>query len=88
MFRGVTMTGDVTYRKIDDAGLHIETGGRPQTLKVDTIVVCAGQESADDALSLAQSLGKPVHMIGGVDKPQQLDAVKAIEDGTRLALFL
>jgi len=88
MFRGVTMTGDVTYRKIDDAGLHIEAGGKPQTLKVDTIVVCAGQESADDALSLARSLGKPVHAIGGVDKPQQLDAVRAIEDGMRLALSL
>lgn len=88
MFRGVTMTGDVTYLKIDDAGLHIEAGGKPQTLEVDTIVVCAGQEPADDALSFARSLGKPVHAIGGVDKPQQLDAVRAIEDGTRLALSL
>lgn len=88
MFRGVTMSGDVTYLKIDEAGLHIEAGGKPQTLKVDTIVVCAGQEATDDALSLARSLGKPVHAIGGVDKPQQLDAVRAIEDGTRLALAL
>ena len=82
------MTGDVTYKRIDDAGLHIEVGVHAQVIKADTIVVCAGQEPAREVLALAEPLGKPVHLIGGAKESGELDAVKAIEDGTRLALAL
>ena len=87
-FRNAAMTGDVTYKRIDDAGLHIEVGVHAQVIKADTIVVCAGQEPAREVLALAEPLGKPVHLIGGAKESGELDAVKAIEDGTRLALAL
>ncbi|MDR5727796.1 MAG: NADPH-dependent 2,4-dienoyl-CoA reductase [Terriglobia bacterium] len=86
--RGVQMTGNVVYHRIDDEGLHIEVGDAPQVVKADTIVVCAGQESALDVLDLVQPLGKPVHLIGGANNAPELDAVRAIEEGTRLALSL
>lgn len=87
-FRNAKMTGDVVYRRIDDDGLHIEAGGQAQTIKAGTIVVCAGQEPARETLALAKPLGKPVHLIGGAREPRELDAVKAVEGGTRLALSL
>lgn len=88
MFRGVEMVADVTYRRIDDKGLHAEVAGEPRTFKVDTIVLCSGQERADELLSGLRSLDIPVHCIGGVKDPDELDAVRAFEDGTRLALTL
>ncbi len=84
-FRNVAMTGDVVYRKIDDAGLHIEAGGQPQCLKVDTIVVCAGQEPDREVIHLSK---QSMQLIGGANEPHELDAVRAIEEGTRLALSL
>jgi len=88
MFRGVTMLGNVIYKRIDEAGLHIEVEREPRTLKVDTIVVCAGQVSSDEIPAMARELGRPVHLIGGVRQPDRLDAVRAVEEGTRLALAL
>ena len=84
--RGVKMIPAVSYQKIDDDGLHITIGGEAQVLKVDHVVICAGQ---DPQRALAQPLaesGKTVHLIGGCDVAMELDARRAIAQGTRLAL--
>jgi 2,4-dienoyl-CoA reductase (NADPH2) len=83
--RGVKMHGGVTYLKIDDAGLHISINGETQTLAVDNVVICAGQEPAR-ALADALDDTRPVHLIGGCDVALELDARRAIAQGTRLAL--
>ncbi len=83
--RGVKMTGSVEYLKIDDAGLHVRINGEAQRLAVDNVVICAGQEPKRE---LAQLLGnaRPVHLIGGCDVALELDARRAIAQGTKLAL--
>ncbi len=83
--RGVKMTGSVEYLKIDDAGLHVRISGEEQLLAVDNVVICAGQEPKRDLASL---LGqeRPVHLIGGCDVALELDARRAIAQGTKLAL--
>lgn len=85
----VTMLGGVTYDRFDDEGLHITIDGKSQVLPVDNVVVCAGQEPNR---SLADSLteqGHPrVHVIGGADVAAELDAKRAIAQGTRLAAEL
>lgn len=86
--RGVkTLTG-CEYLKIDDEGLHIRRDGDDQVLAVDSIVVCAGQESVGDLLAPLERMGTAVHVIGGADEASELDAKRAIEQGTRLAASL
>lgn len=85
--KGVKMLTDVNYRKIDDQGLHIAVAGVPQLLEVETIVICAGQESRRELLDEVQGF-PAVHLIGGADKAAELNAKRAIEEGTRLALTL
>ncbi|MBE2259880.1 MAG: NADPH-dependent 2,4-dienoyl-CoA reductase [Rhodobacteraceae bacterium] len=86
--RGVQMIGGVNYQRIDDAGLHITVNGEARTLPVDTIVVCAGQESRRELLAPLQAAGIPVTVIGGADLAAELDAKRAIDQGTRLAAAL
>ncbi|MEV4149389.1 NADPH-dependent 2,4-dienoyl-CoA reductase [Amycolatopsis sp. NPDC049691] len=78
----------VTYEKIDDAGLHITVDGTPRLLEVDTVVVCAGQEPVRDLAEELRAAGVPVHLIGGADVAAELDAKRAIDQGTRLAAAL
>ena len=82
--RGVQMMAGVTYEKIDDAGLHITQAGTARLLQVDSIVLCAGQEPER---SLAADLPQ-AHLIGGADVAAELDARRAIDQGTRLAARL
>ncbi|WLI75721.1 NADPH-dependent 2,4-dienoyl-CoA reductase [Kosakonia sp. H02] len=84
--RGVKMIPAVSYQKIDDAGLHIMVGGEPQLLAVDNVVVCAGQEPRRALAEPLREAGKPVHLIGGCDVALELDARRAIAQGTKLAL--
>ena len=88
MYRGVQMIGNVTYKNVDDEGLHVDVGDESRTFKADTIILCAGQERADELLAELETLGVPVHCIGGAKDPRELDAVHAFEDGTRLALSI
>jgi 2,4-dienoyl-CoA reductase (NADPH2) len=86
--RGVeTLTG-CEYVRIDDAGLHIRREGQEQVVEVDTIVVCAGQESVRDLISPLAQAGSRMHVIGGADEAAELDAKRAIDQGTRLAASL
>jgi len=86
--RGVQMIAGVEYDRIDDAGLHIRVDGKPRVLDVDTIVVCAGQEPRRELLPALEQAGVRVTLIGGADVATELDAKRAIEQGTRVALAL
>lgn len=83
---GVKMWGDVQYLRIDDNGLHILRNGQPQTLAVDNVVICAGQESRRELAAPLSASGIKVHIIGGADVALELDARRAIAQGTQLAL--
>ena len=84
--RGVKMIPAVSYQKIDDAGLHVLIGGEAQTLNVDNVIICAGQEPRRELAEPLREAGKIVHFIGGCDVAMELDARRAIAQGTRLAL--
>jgi 2,4-dienoyl-CoA reductase (NADPH2) len=86
--KNVRMIGAVSYERIDDAGFHIVVDGKPVTLEVDNVVVCAGQESRRDLHADLQAAGVAVHLIGGADVAAELDAKRAIAQGTRLAASL
>ncbi|WP_432881554.1 FAD-dependent oxidoreductase [Kribbella sp. CA-245084] len=81
----------VNYERIDDEGLHLTFGPKHEkskVLAVDTVVVCAGQEPVRDLAEALQATGRPVHLIGGADVAAELDAKRAIDQATRLALTL
>jgi 2,4-dienoyl-CoA reductase (NADPH2) len=85
----VRMLNDVEYLKIDDAGLHIRVGGgEPQLLAVDNVVICAGQDPLRELYQGLQAAGQSVHLIGGADLALELDAKRAIDQGSRLAARL
>ena len=83
--RRVAMHSSVNYERIDDAGLHVTVDGHPQVLEVDTVVVCAGQEPLRELHDALLAAGCSVHLIGGADLAAELDAKRAIDQGTRLA---
>ncbi|MFA3789886.1 FAD-dependent oxidoreductase [Aliiglaciecola sp. SL4] len=83
--KGVKMVAGVEYLKIDDQGLHIKVNDEVQVLDVDNVIICAGQ---DPLRELADGLNKPYHLIGGADVAAELDAKRAIDQGTRLAATL
>ena len=84
----VTMLGKVGYERFDDRGLHITLDGQPQILPVDNVVVCAGQEPDRRLADALIAAGMTVHVIGGADVAAELDAKRAIAQGTALAAQL
>ncbi|KAF1724681.1 NADPH-dependent 2,4-dienoyl-CoA reductase [Pseudoxanthomonas japonensis] len=84
----VTMLGGVEYLGVDDAGLRIKVDGTEQLLPVDHVVVCAGQEPRRDLQADLVAAGKTPHLIGGADVAAELDAKRAIDQGSRLAAGL
>jgi len=86
--RGVRMLSAVSYERIDDTGLHVTVAGEPQLLEVDTVIVCAGQEPCRDLIDPLQAAGVNVQLIGGADKALELDAKRAIGQGSRVAATL
>ena len=85
---GVKMLTGCTYEKIDDAGLHIRIDGVPQLVEADTVVLCAGQESVRGIYDQLVLLGKKPDLIGGAEVAAELDALRAIDAGMRLAMTL
>ncbi|MDN7675626.1 NADPH-dependent 2,4-dienoyl-CoA reductase [Burkholderia oklahomensis] len=83
--RRVAMSSSVSYERIDDAGLHVRIDGEPQTLAVDSVVVCAGQEPRRELYDGLRAAGCAVHLIGGAHVAAELDAKRAILQGTTLA---
>lgn len=91
--RGVQMIPGVSYQRIDDDGLHVQLadadgGVRDHTLAVDTVVLCTGQDPLRDLHDELASLGTSSYLIGGADVAAELDAKRAIDQGTRLAAQL
>ncbi|MFE0679460.1 FAD-dependent oxidoreductase [Streptomyces sp. NPDC058961] len=86
--RGVTMVPGVRYDRIDDEGLHITVDGTSTVLPVDTVVLCTGQEPRRGLYEELSAAGATVHLIGGADVAAELDAKRAIDQGTRLAATL
>ncbi|MBL8392239.1 MAG: NADPH-dependent 2,4-dienoyl-CoA reductase, partial [Candidatus Accumulibacter sp.] len=86
--RGVQMLSGVTYERIDDAGLHIVVDGQRQCLPVDHVIICAGQEPRRELEEGLRAAAVPVSLIGGADVANELDAKRAIDQGTRLAATL
>ncbi|QQC88012.1 NADPH-dependent 2,4-dienoyl-CoA reductase [Streptomyces alfalfae] len=86
--RGVAMVAGVSYDLIDDAGLHITVDGVSSVLPVDTVVLCAGQERRRGLYEELLAAGRRAHLIGGADVAAELDAKRAIKQGTELAAAL
>jgi 2,4-dienoyl-CoA reductase (NADPH2) len=86
--RGVKILTGVEYRRIDDRGLHVTLDGAEQLLEVDHVVLCAGQESVRGLHDELAARGIRSHLIGGADVAAELDAFRAIDQGTRVALAL
>ncbi|MFD3684553.1 FAD-dependent oxidoreductase [Nocardiopsis sp. NPDC058631] len=86
--RGVDMVPGVSYDRIDDEGLHLTVGDEKTVLDVDTVVLCSGQEPRRDLADELEAAGRRVHVIGGADVAAELDAKRAIDQGTRLAAAL
>ncbi len=85
---GVEMLSGVTYRRIDDAGQHVEVGGQARLIDADHVIVCAGQEPLRDLEPALRAAGCNVHRIGGADLAVELDAKRAIRQGVELAASL
>lgn len=84
----VEMLKGVEYLQVDDQGLHIKIDDVTQILPVDTIIVCAGQDPLRELQEGLQGAGQSVHLIGGADVATELDAKRAIDQGSRLAATL
>jgi 2,4-dienoyl-CoA reductase (NADPH2) len=86
--RNVEMIAGATYNKIDDAGLHITVAGKDVVLPVDNVVLCAGQEPFRELQAGLEAAGMKVTLIGGADVAAELDAKRAIKQGTEVAAAL
>ena len=86
--KGVRMLGGVEYVGVDDDGFRIRVEGHEQLLPVDHVVICAGQEPRRALFDALAATGQDVHVIGGADVAAELDAKRAIAQGTRLAATL
>lgn len=84
----VMMLSNCRYTRIDERGLHLTVDGTPQLLEVDNVVICAGQVPRRELCQDLQHTGIQVHLIGGADVAHELDAKRAIHQGTLLATKL
>jgi 2,4-dienoyl-CoA reductase (NADPH2) len=84
----VQFIGEVSYTKIDDEGLHYVQNEEQKILAVDNVIICAGQTPFKELYQPLLDAGKNVHVIGGADFAGELDAKRAINQGSRLAAKL
>ena len=85
---GVVEVTGATYDRVDDAGLHVTVDGEPRVIRCDHVVVCAGQDSVRTLFDELVAAGRTPHLIGGADVAAELDAKRAIDQGTRVAAAL
>ncbi|HEX4893589.1 MAG TPA: FAD-dependent oxidoreductase, partial [Hyphomicrobiaceae bacterium] len=83
--RKVAQITGATYRRIDDAGVHISVGSEERILPADTVVICTGQESDRSLYDALLARSVKAHLIGGAAEAAELDAMRAIDQGVRLA---
>jgi len=81
----VKMIGGCQYEKVDDQGLHLTVDGQPRVLEVDNVIICAGQVEFRELFQPLADAGVSVHLIGGADVAAELDAKRAIHQGTHIA---
>ncbi len=87
--RHVEMLAAVEYLRIDDAGLHISVAGaEARVLAVDNVILCAGQTPLRELQAELEDAGVAVHLVGGADVAAELDAKRAIDQGSRVAAAL
>ena len=86
--KNVKMMNDITYLKIDDQGLHIKVKDEEKVLEVDNVIICAGQVPLRYLQEPLEQAGAIVHLIGGADVAAELDAKRAIKQGSILAAEL
>jgi 2,4-dienoyl-CoA reductase (NADPH2) len=86
--RDVRIVAGVTYERVDDSGLHIVVDGVPRVIEADTIVICAGQVSNRGLFDELRAAGIEAHVIGGAKEASELDAMRAVEEGVRIAQAL
>jgi len=84
--RGVRILSGVQYERIDDAGLHYTRDGAAHVAACDTVVLCAGQLEARELHDELGTHGVRAHLIGGAERAEELDALRAFDQGTRLAM--
>ncbi len=85
---GVTVVTGVAYTRIDDDGFHYVVDGRPMVLKVDNVIICAGQEPERSLYQQLVGHGVRPHLLGGADSSAELDAFRAIRQATALAMTM
>src|SRR5699024_3491661 len=83
--KGDAQIAGMVYDRIADECLHISVGGTSRVLDVDNVIVCAGQESVRDLVDGLAAAGITTHVIGGADVAAELDAKRAIKQGTEVA---
>ncbi|MES1953382.1 NADPH-dependent 2,4-dienoyl-CoA reductase [Salinisphaera hydrothermalis] len=86
--KGVIMLSGASYERIDDDGLHLRIDNESRVLDVDTIVICAGQETRRDLTDALEARGLACHVIGGAKLAAELDAKRAIREAAELAARL
>ena len=86
--RGVNMLNSVEYLGIDDSGLHVLVSGQPRTLEVDTVIICAGQESLQALHEELQERGLSSELVGGAEEARELDAKEAINQASWRAALI
>ncbi|RMF14004.1 MAG: NADPH-dependent 2,4-dienoyl-CoA reductase, partial [Gammaproteobacteria bacterium] len=86
--KGVQMMGGCEYVRISDEGFHIRVNGEDKLLDVDNVIICAGQDPLRELVEPLEQRGMKVHLIGGADVAAELDAKRAINQGSRLAAEL
>ena len=86
--RGVNMLNSVEYLGIDDSGLHVLVSGQPRTLEVDTVIICAGQESLQVLHKELQERGLSSELVGGAEEARELDAKEAINQASWRAALI
>jgi len=86
--RGVTMLPGVSYERIDASGVHVTVRGKPKLIEADTVVICAGQVEETSLVEPLRELGKTPMIIGGAKFAGELDAMRAIAEGTDAVLAL
>ena len=84
----VQVIDEVHYERIHDGGIDIRVSDKSRTLEVDQVIICAGQEPNQELYHEMKSLGIPTYVIGGASRADELNAHRAIDEGTRLGLEL
>ena len=79
------MLSECQYIKVDDEGLHLTVKGEPRLLEVDNVIICAGQIPARELVEGLTTAGVKHQLIGGADVASELDAKRAIQQGTQVA---